>query len=106
MSKTGDEIREWLKNDMVSHGWILQCLKDQKSLSKLRDVLTELLPGEVEIGDAKIASPNHVEFIAWKGSIDERLVRAIATVNRLKGHDQEFAYWLALRENVDRFELK
>lgn len=110
MSKTSDEIIVLLKDDLVSHGWLAQCLSradaGASSLQKrVAEVLDELLStGNVEIGLAKVKTHNYVEFIAWNGSVDERIARATEAVVAASGPDQEFAYWLCLRENVDRFE--
>lgn len=105
MSKVVNCILEMLNEDMVSHGWLVQCLDEQSPPpSEWKTVLTELLAGEVEIGEARLASPEYVEFIAWNGTIEERVSRAAKRIESTVGSDQEFAYWLALRKNVDRFE--
>jgi hypothetical protein len=67
--------------------------------------LTELLSsGSVDVGEAKLSSPEYVEFMAWKGTVEERVERASAAIDAAHGPDKEFAYWLCLRRNVDRFE--
>jgi hypothetical protein len=105
----GDLI-EILNEDMLSHGLLSQCVEqaeedDTPSHLRVRDVLAELLSsGEVEVGEAKLASPDYVEFIAWKGTVESRVRRAMESANSMSGHDKEFAYWLCLRKNVDRFE--
>lgn len=107
--KTNDLI-EILQDDIVSHGLFLQYLERlncSKSSSEyhLVDVLNDLLrSGKVEIGNAKMVLPDHVEFVAWNGSVDERVERSVKAVIDAVGSDKEFAYWLSLRENVDRFE--
>ena len=107
MSRIVDDIHEQLSEDMVSHGWLAQCI-EQNSQSQLewRAVLTELLSGDVEIGTTRLVTPDYVEFIAWKGNIEERVARATERVQSVTGPDREFAYWLAFRRNVDRFEAE
>ena len=53
---------------------------------------------------AKMKTPDYVEFVAWNGSVEERVNRAVKAVAAASGPDKEFADWLCLRENVDRFE--
>src|SRR5262249_51795745 len=106
---TADDILEMLRDDMVSHGFFVQCISDgggDCSLqSRERILLAELLSsGKVEIGAAKLAKPDYVEFVAWTGTIEDRISRAMNAVSNAVGPDKEFAYWLCLRENVDRYE--
>ncbi len=103
------DIIDLLNDDMVSHGLLVQCVEQNDSCGngpKLnwKDVLEELLSREVEIGIAKSTSADYVEFIAWSGSVSERICRAVECVKKAVASDQEFAYWLCLRKNVDRFE--
>jgi len=110
MSTISDYILELLNDDMVSHGLLVQCVEQGKAVDEgtqleWEDVLAQvLLSGKVEIGVARSASPEYVEFIAWKGTIAERTARAIERVESLSSPDREFAYWLCLRQNADRFE--
>ncbi len=109
MSTIGNHILDLLSDDIVSYGLLVQCIEQERARAagaqpELKDVLEELLSGNVEIGVARSASPDHVEFIAWKGTIGKRLARAAESVENLSGPDREFAYWLCLREHVDRFE--
>jgi len=109
MNAISSYIVELLNDDMVSHGFLVQCVeldeinKNQSSL-KWNEVLKYLLSGEVEIGNAKCKSAEYVEFIAWRGCINERLSRAVECVNEASASYQEFAYWLCLRKNIDRYE--
>jgi hypothetical protein len=99
-----NDILEMLNDDMVDHGFLAQYLQRSGSEVRIADVLEELLTsGKVEIGIA-IATPGYVEFVAWKGCVAERISRAMNAVAAASGADKDFAYWLALRENVDRFE--
>lgn len=110
MSSISTEILEMLHDDLVSHGWVAQLVERQEksctdSLLLVSQVLTELLAtGRVEIGFTECPRSDYVEFIAWKGLIKERVQRAEDEVAALNGADKEFAYWLCLRGNVDRFE--
>ncbi|WP_298866275.1 hypothetical protein [uncultured Gimesia sp.] len=109
MNAISSYIVELLNDDMVSHGLLVQCIEEDESIHnrpqlKWTEVLENLLSGEVEIGIAKSKSEEYVEFIAWRGSINERISRAVEYVDKASTSDQEFAYWLCLRKNVDRYE--
>jgi hypothetical protein len=110
MSTNADALLEMLNDDIVSHGLVVQCLRQSESSTAPIDasighVLTELLASNnVDVGDARLSSPERVEFIAWKGTVEERVKRALSAIHAVNGPDQEFAYWLCLRRNVDRFE--
>lgn len=108
MTAITDQIIEELNDDMVSHGWLIQIIEEDENCHSprpdLQIVLAEVLAKGVEIGVARSASPDHVEFIAWKGTIAERIARAVDQVKNCSGPDKDFAYWLCLRRNVDRFE--
>jgi hypothetical protein len=70
-----------------------------------RDVLRELLnSGEVEVGQTEWANSTYIEFIAWKGSVDDRIDRAMEAAASADDRDKGYAYWLCLRRNADRFE--
>ncbi len=105
--KIATEILEMLRDDMVSHGLLVQqssAFDDPDPDTRLRRLLAELLsPGQIEIGEAKKTAADHVEFIAWCGSVEARINRALDKVASARSIDKEFAYWLCLRENVDRF---
>lgn len=110
MTDATDSILDMLNDDMVSHGLVAQCLQQSAAQSaqlhgQVRNVLTDILSsGNVDVGEAKLSSPEYVEFIAWNGSVEERVERALAAIDAANGPDKEFAYWLCLRQNVDRFE--
>lgn len=110
MNTSISSILEMLENDIVSYGHLLQAvksnLKDFGSYDQgIQFVLEELLrPGNVEIGNTVLADRNYVEFIAWKGTVPERIARANETIRNAKVADREFAYWLCFRQNVDRYE--
>jgi hypothetical protein len=110
MSTVSNCILELLNDDVVSHGLFVQCVEQDKGGNsgpqlEWKAALEQiLLLGRVEIGAAKLTSADYVEFIAWKGTVGERIARASDTVDSVSGPDQEFAYWLCLRENIDRFE--
>lgn len=109
MNTITNYILDMLNDDIVSHGFLVQCIEQDEgwadgSQLNWKSVLNELISGEVEIGKAKTTSADYVEFIAWIGSASERISRAAECVNNSVGYDQEFAYWLCLRKNVDRYE--
>jgi hypothetical protein len=98
-----------LNDDIVSHGLLAQCLRELVGHGgdfrhELRKTLEELLSLSVEVGEENRPNPGYVEFIAWKGAISDRVSRALDLVDRITGPDQEFAYWLCLSKNIDRFE--
>lgn len=105
-----NDILTMLSDDMVSRGLVAQCVEEAEDdlhspSVKEGKVLRELLASDtVEIGVAKLLRPDYVEFVAWRGTVDDRILRAIGAVANAVGHDKEFAYWLCLRENVDRYE--
>ncbi len=110
MSTLIDGILEMLNDDMLDHGFLAQYLERSASDAmhsqvRIEDVLEELLTsGKVHVGTTNLPTPDYLEFIAWKGSVAERVSRAMNAVAAESGADKDFAYWLALRENVDRFE--
>jgi len=110
MTTTTDEILEMLADDMVSHGLVAQCLNQANTDStssglQLAGALEEILAtGRVEIGIAKKTALEYVEFVAWKGTVGERIERALDALAKVDASDKEFAYWLCLAENVDRYE--
>jgi len=105
------DILEMLDTDIVSRGLIAQCVKTAGEhdlhlpAGNEGKVLSELLESDkVEIGVPVQARPDYLEFIAWRGTVDDRVSRALELVANAIGHDKEFAYWLCLRKNVDRYE--
>jgi hypothetical protein len=106
---TAEDILESLHEDMASHGWLVQCIKNGGGTfdlgSRVTELLAELLSsGKVEIGVLVMPRSGETEFIAWRGTVDERIRRALSAVDAVFGHDKDFAYWLCLREKVDRYE--
>lgn len=108
---TAGDILEMLRDgpDMVEHGFLVQCIADGGGTtpleSRVEAVLAELLSsGNVEIGEANELRPGTSEFVAWRGTAQERVRRARDAVSTAVGQDKDFAYWLCLRENVDRYE--
>lgn len=76
MSEAASCVLEMLNYDMVSHAWLLQCVaSENRSTLDWKEVLAELLSGDVEVGEVRQRSPDYLEFIAWKGTIDERVSR-------------------------------
>lgn len=108
---TADDILELIRDelDMVEHGFFVQCIADGGGdfalESRVEALLAELLSsGKVEIGEAKQLSPGASEFVAWRGTVPERIRRAMNAVSNAVGHDKQFAYWLCRREKVSRYE--
>lgn len=108
---TADDILEALRDgpDMLDHGIIVQLVADGGGdwplESWVETALADLLSsGHVEVGEEKELSPGASELVAWRGSVEERVRRAGEAVRAAVGHDKDFAYWLCLRENVDRYE--
>lgn len=110
MTNIAAEVREELEHDLISHGLLLQFLRDgncpeQIDESAAAHLLAELLAhGDIEIGVAQLTDRDYVEFVGWKGSISERITRAMMNVAQASPDDKEFAYWIAFSRNVDRFE--
>jgi len=111
MSPLALEIIEELKDDLIYHAWIMQGIKheyggDDMSLRlRLIELLKELLSsGKVEIGETRLGPRRNVEFIAWKGTIEDRISRAMMAVDQASGFDKDFAYWICLNKNIDRYE--
>ncbi len=110
MSTITSDIIEELHGDLISHGWLAQAIRLDGETShppqaRITNVLSELLAtGQVEIGLTHQTKPDYLEFVAWNGTTEEKVDRAMKAVASANGPDKEFAYWLCLRENVDRFE--
>ena len=72
---------------------------------EIRNALREILEsGEIQIGETNLDTPDYLAFVAWHGSVDERAERAIKSVRECNDSDRPYAYWLCLRDNVDRYE--
>jgi hypothetical protein len=110
MSTITSAIIEELHDDMISHGWLAQAIKlndgsSDPSQARITNVLSALLEtGQVEIGLTHQARPDYLEFVAWNGTAKERISKAMEAVAAANGPDKQFAYWLCLRQNVDRFQ--
>ena len=110
MTSPIDDVLEMLADDMIYHGWLVQYLEqsgtDSAAVGKrIRPLLADLLAsGKVEVGVPE-AMAEYVAFVAWKGTVEERLRRAEAAVEAASGNEKGFAYWLCLRETVDVFEM-
>ena len=105
-----NDVLDMLNDDMLSHGLFAECVGGTQCThpttpERLEIVLTQLLEsGDVEVGSTRLSTPDYVEFIAWIGSVNARVERAMDAVRSAVGHDKEFAYWLCKRNNVDYFE--
>ena len=107
MTSAAREILDQLNDDLVDYGFFVQSLNDETKATGTQfnwpDVLRELLLGDVEIGDTD-GSPTYVAFLAWRGSVDARVARAMKCVADADPFDRPFAFWLCLRKNIDRYE--
>lgn len=107
---TTNEILAVLREDfdMMGHGFFVQCVTDGVEIEfepRAETVLTELLSsGMVEIGEEKELRAGVNEFVAWRGTVPERIERAKNAVRDALGQDKQFAYWLCRRDTVDRYE--
>ena len=107
-----NDILEMLNDDIVSRGLVAQSVEETEHdllsrSEKEGKVLKELLASDkVEIGAPVRLRPDYLEFVAWRGTVDDRILRAMSAVANTVGHDKEFAYWLCLRKNVDRYETE
>ena len=105
-----ENILEELNNDLVSYGWLVQSLTLSEddalpSQARISSLLSELLgTGNVDIGMTLQTKPDYVAFIAWNGTVEVRVSRAMSAVDGADDPDREFAYWLCLKENIDRYE--
>jgi hypothetical protein len=110
ISAIANDILEFLNDDMVSHGLLMQCVQQSMPGNdgvhfRFMGVLEELLvSGRVEIGEVRMVTSDYVEFVAWKGTVQARLARAKEAIDQATGPNKEFAYWLCLQQNVDHYE--
>jgi len=84
-----EEVRDYLQIDFAELSWIRQIVMDttdeddavnvslsiKQTVERIEQVLRCLLGEDIEIGDTE-RDPDRPTFIAWRGSIDERLERA------------------------------
>jgi hypothetical protein len=104
------EIRDSLRDDMASYGFLIQCIKTASNRARpsrvqVRQILERILaPGDVCIGKTSLANPNYVTFIGWQGDASELIERAFRAVDSATEQDKPFAFWLCLQSNVDQYE--
>ncbi len=106
-----DDVREMLQDDMLNHADLVhyvryRCGDDVDTVREVASVLEHVLQtGEIEIGNARlIPTRDYVEFVAWRGTVQDRVKRALEAVEAADEMDKHFAYWLTFRRNVDRYE--
>lgn len=131
MSEILDEILERLEIDFCYHAEVDAILREIKwkqlekeapqgiSLNEitplspmirpteeeLRNALRELLESrKIEIGETSLDTPDYLSFIAWSGTVDQKIDRAIKAVHGSNETDRPFVYWLSARDRVDRYE--
>lgn len=95
--------------DIVSFAEVRQIFGDlsrcQGDFARLlKCVLLQVLEAGLEIGHAVNKTGNYVEFIGWQGNPEAKIQRAMALIAN-DSQAADFEVWLALRSNVDRYEL-
>ncbi len=72
---------------------------------QIRNALREIVEsGKIEIGNTALDSRGYGTFIAWRGSVEERVDRAMNLLKAYADEEHSFVYWLCLRERVNRYE--
>ncbi len=104
-----DEIIEMMSNDILIHGLLNDYVNSNAGNkdweSNIKNILDLLLnSGKVQIGSVSCVTSGCVEFVAWNGTTESRVNRAMIAIRDSREQDREFAYWLCLSGNVDRFE--
>jgi hypothetical protein len=98
------EIRDALASDIVSCGEMLTIAADVAGSGfGIADILPEVLALPAEVGFATDVG-NYVKLTAWRGSIQDRLDRALREHARSNDDDKAFCFWLCLPQNVDEYE--
>jgi len=105
-------VKETLDTDIVSYGELKQIASDcggigpddAKGQLWITAILDHILSVDIQIGDAINPDGQRVQFVAWRGGVQDRIVRAIHAIEHADKLDREFAFWLCWRRNVDRFE--
>lgn len=77
----------------------------QPTDDQIRNALREILEsGKIEIGETAMETPDYMTFVAWSRSVEERVERALKSVNECNERDRKFVYWLCRKDRVDRYE--
>jgi hypothetical protein len=102
-------VKSALQNDLVSYDELRQLVicnlpNDVAESIAVEVVVRNLLAEDVQIGHTLNADGKYVKFVAWKGSISERIERARREAESAEECNREFAYWLCLSKNVDEYE--
>jgi hypothetical protein len=105
-------VKAGLGEDLCSYGWLQQIVKEfaprgVDAEEFVRAVIVELLISGVEIGKAVKSfkdGKEHVAFVAWQGTVEERVERALSLVDSHSESDRGWAFCLCLPENVDEYE--
>ena len=109
VNRVCEAIRETAMIDIVSLAEVRQLFGNQSCSQGdfprlLKCVLLRVLKTGLEIGHAVNKTGNYVEFIEWKGDPEAKIQRAVALIAN-DSQAADFGVWLALRSNVDRYEL-
>jgi hypothetical protein len=113
ISEATFEVKAGLHEDLCSYSWFKQTVKshlrsDKDLVSFEKEVIAVLLASEVEIGQALPAVRNaekFVKFVAWKGTISEKITRAYDLLEKQSQLDREWAFVFCLKLNVDEYEF-
>ncbi len=96
VQQVAQALIEELHEDLLNHGWVEQAVKlrlgkDAPISLYVQAILEEMLKsGEVEIGETRAGrrqGRDYLEFIAWRGTVEERIARAMKEVERWSGPD-------------------
>lgn len=107
-----EELKEGI-DDLIYNSWIEQAVRlrvsNEAQISLyLMNVLEEMLKSrEVEIGGEVRRERDGVKYIAWEGTVEQRIARAFQETERARQVNPNWglcAYWLRLREKIDGYE--
>ncbi|MEM7625865.1 MAG: hypothetical protein AAF333_09565 [Planctomycetota bacterium] len=103
MNSLLDILVESLETDIISYGELKEIIATHSN-KELLDFVGFALQHDIEIGTAVDSNGSYVKFIAWSGSINSRIERALLTIEESQEFDKDFSFWLCLRKNVDATE--
>lgn len=101
-----------LQDDIVSYAEFLQIVHEASEVVEgiihisADYVLAKLLQEDVEIGHAELnAEQDRLKFIAWRGSIDDRIARVHHRRSAETKANAGYSSWLCLKSNIDTYEI-
>jgi len=107
-----EEILDHLCIDMMQMGFLrglIETIAEENSYSEVMNfyaLLSQILEMDnIEIGETW-SNPDEkfVYFLAWKGSISEKISRLKERESKGDEIDKYYAAWLCLKSNVNKFE--